>query len=58
MPKYQYIQHIDTCVGVEVEASNEEEAREKAIIAMANMPDEEYNQQLASNAQAGEDSIE
>lgn len=58
MPKYRYLQHVDTCVEVEVEADNEEEAREKAIKVMTHMPDEEYNQQLISSAEPGEDSID
>ena len=58
MPRYRYLQHVDTCVEVEVEASNEDEAREKAITEMTDMPDEEYNQQLIASAEPGEDSIE
>ena len=58
MPKYRYIQHVDTYAEVEVESNNQDEARDKAIEVMANMPDEEYNQQLIANAEAGEDLID
>jgi len=58
MPKYRYIQHVDTYVEVEVESNNQDEARDKAIEIMTNMPDEEYNQQLIANAEAGEGLID
>ena len=58
MPKYRYIQHVDTYVEVEVESNNPDEARDEAIEVMTNMPDEEYNQQLIANAEAGEGLID
>jgi len=55
MAKYRYLQHIDTHIEVKVEANNEDEAREKAVTVVVDMKDEDYNQQLAENAEPGED---
>ena len=58
MPKFKCTNAIDTHVQVEVEAKDEDEAREKAVQAITVMDDTEYNSQLINNAEGGETSVE
>lgn len=49
--KYTVYQYYHTCIKVEVEAKDKEEARDKAIDLINNMPIEEYAKQMVGNAE-------
>ena len=48
--KYTVYQHYYSCIKVEVEAKHKEEARDKGIELISDMPEEEYAKQLVNNA--------
>jgi len=54
MAKFRCIQHIDSYVEIEVEAEDEEEAREKADTVAVDRGDREYNDQVIANIEVGE----